>query len=241
MVNIERIKKKLRNLKQNSSLSEEEINKLAQERAQEEDILASLTFCVNDDEKDFAKNLLENYLEENSVETFADKETLRQLIDLELLAKRLKEQMKKEYDKANPTIPLQMVEQLENLNKQIIELKEKLGFSRKDGEENSGFKAFEELRKKALNYYEQKKGCTEVKCPYCNNLFHLLFDRADYKEIKAIWFKNTQLYNDKLFFLYHEKKITEKDVAEILGVSDFYVNILYEGIFLKELNDSKNK
>jgi hypothetical protein len=40
--------------------------------------------------------------------------------------------------------------------------------------------------------------------------------------------------------MYHDKKITEQDVAKTLGVSEFYIDLMYTGIFLKELNENKN-
>lgn len=240
-MNRESLIKKYKNLPQYKNMPEAEFNQIIDEKMAQEDLLNSLTFCVNEEEKDYAKNLIDNYLSENSVETFADKETFRQLIDLELIVRGIKEQLKKEREKANPSTPLQVIEQLESLNKQILELKEKLGFIKKDSEDNNAATIIDEYKRKALQYYEEHKGCNIVKCPECNNLFYLLFDKTDYKEIKAAWFRGTHIYNVKVFELYHNKIIDNKVAAEILGVSEFYIDLLYEGIYLKELNDSQNK
>jgi len=238
-VDIEKIKNKLKNLPQYKNISEEELTKKAKEKFEKDDMLSKLTFCRDDEERKFASTLLESYLGECSFENSAERDTLRQLIDLEILVERIKSVLKTEYDKANPSIPLQMVEQLTNLNGQILELKEKLGLSRTDKENVDFIKLWDSLKKKALKFYEENKGCNTFKCPYCQNLFHLLYDKRDYKEIKAIWFRGTHLYNERLMKLYHVGKITEDEVAEVLGVSKFYVPILYNDIYLKELKESK--
>lgn len=55
---------------------------------------------------------------------------------------------------------------------------------------------------------------------------------------KCNWFKGTILYNKKLFKLYHEKRLTEQELAEILGVSIYYITYIYENLYL---NEEKNE
>jgi hypothetical protein len=228
---IDKIKTRIRNLKQNANLSEEEIEKLAQEQSDKLEIIGSLTFVLPA-EMEFATDLLNRYLAESSIESAAEKDTLRQLIDVEVLLERIKAVLNTEYSKANPSIPVQMLQQVTELNKQILELKEKLGLVKK--EDANFINTWETLKKKALKYYEEHSGCNTVKCPYCQQFFHLLIDRTDYKEIKSTWFKNSILYNKKVFDLYHNKVITKQDVAEVLGVSEMYVEYIYENLYLKE-------
>lgn len=231
---LEKRKNQLRNLKQNIKLSDEEIETKAQEEVQENKILSSLTFCLPS-EKEFARNLVTKYLEESSLESAAEQDTLRQLIDLEVLLERIKTYLNTEYSKANPAIPVQLLQQVTELNKQILEIKESLGLSRK--ESDSFVNLWDTLKKKALKYYEEHKGCNTVKCPYCQQMFHLLLDRTHYTEIKSTWFKNSLLYNKGIFDLYHAKRITKEEAAIILGVSDDYVLYLYENLYVKESND----
>ncbi len=105
-MNLDKQIKKLKNLPQYKDKTDEELIKIAQEKFDQDEILGSLTFCVNEAEKEFAKNLLNNYLAQSSFENFSERQTLGQLIDQELLARRLKDFMKKEYGKDNPSIPL---------------------------------------------------------------------------------------------------------------------------------------
>ena len=228
MDNLERKIKRIKNLPQYKEKSEEELLKIAQEQIDQEQILGSLTYCVDEKEKDFAKNLLESYLGQSSFENFSERQILGQLIDQELLAKRLKEFMKKEYSKDNPTIPLQMVEQLDVVVERIQTLQEKLGLIRKVGEENSATKIIEELKvrfKKWINRPENRSNFT-FSCWKCGATF-LLRRRLDKEkdEIKEHpWFVDGgMLFNKQIFIDLTEGKITEEQAAHYLDCSIDYL------------------
>jgi len=233
MDSLSKIKRRLKGLKQNQGLSEEELNRLAKEKLEREEILSSLVFIVDEKEKKLAEDLLSRYLTNSSIESEADKDTLKQLIDLEILVERIKEFLKKESIDKKGAIPTHMLQELRDTNDQVLVLKEKLGLSSENKENANWVEVWENLKKKAIKYYEEHKGCNTVKCPYCQGLFHLLFDRTKYKEIKSTWFRGTILYNDKLYSLYHEKKITKEEMVNIFGVSEFYIDLLYNSIYLK--------
>jgi len=239
MNKLERIKKRLRGLKQNQNKSEEELDLLAKEKIEEEQIIDNLTFCIDNKEKKFAANLLKKYLSESSIETEADKDTLRQLIDLQIQCERIKDFLKTEYNKANPAIPTQMLEELRKTNEQVLLLKEKIGLINRDRQQSTWQDEWKSLKKKALNYYETHKAEYIAKCPYCNKLFQYIIRTKDYKAIKSIWFKETTLYNRPLFNLYHNKKLTREQMAEIFGVSYLYIDFIYKDLYMKELDDDR--
>jgi len=227
-VDLEKKVKKLRNLPQYKNKSDEELKKIAQEQLDREQILGSLTFCINEEEETFAKNLLENYLNQGSFENFSERQILGQLIDQELLAKRLKDFMKKEYNKDNPTIPLQMVEQLDAVVERIQILQSKLGLIRKEGEENSATKIIEELKtrfRKWINRPENRSNYT-FSCWKCGATF-LLRRRIDKEkdEIKEHpWFVDGgMLFNKQIFIDLAERKITEEQAARYLDCSIDYL------------------
>ena len=85
-----------------------------------------------------------------------------------------------------------------------------------------------------MKYYEENLGCNTVKCPYCQNLFHLLLRTKDYDAIKSVWFKGTILYNRSVMHLIFQNVITREQAAEILGVNVLYINKVYDEIYLKE-------
>jgi len=243
MRDIEKYKNQIRNMTQYKGLSDEELTIVAEKKIAEEDIINSLTFCIDDIEKKFAVDLINRYLSQSSFENEADKDTLKQLIDTQLLVERIKAQLKKEYEKANPGLPIQMIEQLRETEAQILELKEKLGLTTKDRQEASWVEEWNKLKKKALKYAEEHKGCNVVKCPYCQKMYLLLIRTEHLTSEKCTWFKGTILYNKQLFNLLDTKRISEDELADILGVSKFYVTHIYNNLYLKEKaeSDRENK
>jgi hypothetical protein len=232
MDNLEREIKKQRNLVQNKSKSEEELELIAKESLQRQEILGSLTFAL-DDEKSFAINLLNKYLEESSLESASEKDTLTHLIDLEVLLNRIKKQLNTEYGKVNPAIPIAYIEQVTELTNQIMELKKSLGLSQKE-EQKTILDEWTKLKNKALAYYKENEGCNVVKCPECKKLFMLLKDVRNYTAEKITFFKKTILYNKKLYELYDKKAITLEQMTEVLGVSADCIELIYNQIYLND-------
>ena len=235
---LEKYKNQLRNMQQYKNLTEEELTSVVQQKIEEKEIVDNLTFCVNDEEKKFAQDLLDRYLGQCSFENESDKDTLKQLIDLEILVERVKKYLKQEYNKDTPSLPTHMMEQLQDLNTQILEIKEKLGLSTKDKKDSTWLEEWNKLKKKALNHYSTHAGCNVVKCPYCQKLFYLLMKIDNLTPEKCNWFRDTVLYNESLFKLYDEKRITEDELADILGVSKFYIDLIYENLYLKDKRDN---
>jgi len=226
MNHLDREVRRIRNLTQNKNKTEEELLIIAKESMERQEILSSLTFCL-EDEKKFATELLNKYLEESSLESASEKDTLKHLIDLEVLLERIKKQLNTEYGKVNPTIPIAFIQQVTELTNQIMELKDKLGLSRKQ-EQQTVLDEWNKLKAKALAYYKESAGCNVVRCPECNKLFMLLKDLKGYSAEKTTWFKKTLLYNKKLFELYDQRRITIEEMAIIFGVSKDYIVHIYE-------------
>ena len=236
MENIDREINRIKNLKQNKSKTQEELSTLAKDNLQKQEILDSLTFCINDEEKKFASNLLQNYLAESSLTSFAERDTLRQLIDLEVIMERVKAFINSETAKANPVPPTNMLEQLQYLNKQIMEMKEKLGLSQKE-DQKIILDEWRKLKDKALAYYKENAGCNVVKCPECKKLFMILKNMKDCHEEKLPLFKKTVLYSKKLFELYELNRITKEEISIILGVSNDYIDFIFENTYKNDKND----
>jgi len=233
MDSLQREIKKLKNLKQYRGKSKEELASLAKANLEKQDIIGSLTFCINDEEKKFASNLLEKYLEDSSLEKTAEKDTLRILIDNSVLIERIKQTLNTEYNKSNPYIPHQMLDQLQNLNKQNLELKDKLGLTSTEKEKDF-IDYWNQLYEKALAYYKENAGCNIARCPYCQKLFYILKNMKEHHTEKIPMFKKTMLYNKKLFELYEQKRITKEEITNILGVSEDYISYIYSNIYENE-------
>lgn len=232
MTSREKLIKKYKTLKQYSQLPQEEIEKIVDKNLEEAELLNSF-IGLNEVEKEKAIQLYDKYVTENSFENLAEKSSLTNLVYLEILNDRIKLFIEKEEKEKNGAIPIHMVGQLISNNEQIMKLKDQLGML-KSKDNDSFMVAWEELKKKALTYYNEHRGCTVVKCPNCKQLFNLLMDISNLTAEKSSFFKGTILYNTKLLKLYEEKRLTIDEVAEILGVHSKYVDFIYQNIYLKE-------
>ena len=229
MDELEREVKKLKNLVQNKNKSQEELEILAKEKIERSEILGALKFTLPGEEK-FAKELLEKYLSAKSFEIFAERDTLRTLIDFEIILERVKSYINTETSKANPVPPVQMLDQLQKFSEHIEDLKDKLHLTEKE-EQKTVLDEWNKLKAKALAYYKESEGCNVVKCPECKKLFMLLKDVKNYTAEKILMFRRTILYNHKLFELYDQKKLTIEEMAEILGVGIDYITLIYENTY----------
>ena len=223
--------KRYRNMKQYKNFSDEELMKIVQKKIEEKELLECF-IGLKDDEKKKALQLYNRYIMENSFESLAEKSTLTNLVYIQILIDRVKTFIKDEGDTKKGAIPIRMAEKLVELTNQEMSLKEKLGML-KDAKSESALDLVNELKEKALKYYEEHAGETYVKCPECENFFRLLMKIDDLEPAKATFFKGTTLYNVKLMELYHYKKLTKNEIAEILGVHENYIDFIYNNIYLK--------
>jgi hypothetical protein len=222
---------KYRNMKQYASCSDIELEQLVQKKIDEEELLNAFV-GLDETEQKKALQLYERYVSEHSFESLAEKSTLVNLVYLEILNDRIKLFIAQEMKDKDGAIPLRMNEQLTFNTTQIMQLKEKLGMLKNKGDENA-LDLKNELEEKALTYYNEHAGETYVKCPECQNLFRLLMKVDGLEPAKATFFRGTTLYNQKLMELYHYKKVTLDEVAEIMGVNNKYITFIYENIYLK--------
>jgi ribosomal protein S15P/S13E len=222
---------KYRNMKQYASYNDEELQALIQKKSEEEALLTAFV-GLNELEKQKALQLYDQYVTEHSFESLAEKSTLINLVYLEILNDRVKLFIEKEGNEKSGAIPLRMTEQLVANTNQIMELKEKLGMM-KDTDSENALQLMNELKEKALAYYNEHAGETYVKCPECQSIYRLLMKIDGFEPAKATFFRGTTLYNQKLMELYHYKKVTLEEVAEILGVNHKYITFIYENIYLK--------
>jgi uncharacterized C2H2 Zn-finger protein len=235
MDNLEREIKKIKNLKQNQGKSEEELTSLAKDNLEKQEIISSLKFCSTDKEREFALDLLGKYLTSKSFENPAERDTLRNLIDFEVILDRVKDYINTETSKANPVPPVQMIDQLQKFSEHIESLKDKLSLTQKEAQKNV-LEEWDKLKAKALAHYKESAGCNVVRCPECKKLFMILKDIKGHTTEKITFFKRTLLYNKALFELYDKKIIDTAKMAEILGVSEEYIALIYENTYK---NDKK--
>lgn len=231
--------KRLKRLKQNLNKSEEEIWQQVNRNLAEKELVKSFSGLMDDEVKKATK-LYYKYVDEHSFESIAERSTLINLVYKEILKERMQDFIKKENEEKKGAIPLQMVSQMMELDAQILTDKKGLGML-SGGSGASIYQLWKDLETKCLKYYEEHAAEFQNKCPYCNKLFPSILPPEKLEPQKSSWFKGTDLYNEEVFNLYHNKTITEEEAAKILGVSKFYVPYIYKEVYLKEKNDSQTK
>jgi len=227
MDNFEKTKNMLRGQKQNKGKSEEELDLLTKEKIEKDEILGSLTFCL-ETEREFASNLLGKYLAESAIESFTDRDTLRQLIDLEIIVERIKALLNIEYDKANKAIPLQMLDQLTSLNSQVMDLKERLGLTQKKEDKNDTVKVIEDLKERFHKWINKpdNRSNYECQCPGCGEiiLIRRRLDKITDEVLEHPWFRDDGvLFNRQIFVDLELSKISIDQAARYLNVSQDYI------------------
>lgn len=202
-----------------------------------EDLNLDLLFPEGDDRK-HSRSLARKYLSDFTIETISDRNTLVQLIYLEVVQGRLQKMINDMYTKSN-VIPLQMLDSLHKNLQELAELKEKLGISRNklDGDKKSAVELIELLKKKFKKYREQNQLSRNMICPHCGQMCLLKIRTDKYDTIAHPFFKDRILCNTHLVKLYKAGVITKNDVSQILGCSDDYVEWLTQ----KWVKGNRNK
>jgi DNA-directed RNA polymerase subunit RPC12/RpoP len=235
---------KAKYLKQYKGFSKEEVVDLIYHNLlqKEEDGLLDGDVCKEDvdnldldslfpiaEEKKQARKLAKKYLSDYTIETVSDKNTLVQLIYLEITHIRLQNTINNTYEKNN-IMPMQMLDSLHKNLREISELKEKLGISRKqlEGQKKDAFEAIELLKKKFHKYREQNQLSRTAVCPHCGQMILFKMRTDKYDAVNHPYFKDRLLFNTHLIKLFLNDKITKKDVANVLNCSEDYVTWMLE-------------
>jgi len=187
------------------------------------------TLFYDKEEKKEAKQLLNKYLREYSIENIADKNTLSQLIFLEIFNKRLQKELNT-LQEEKAFISPKVVDNLHKNLEKIVLLKNTLGITKeKDySQKSDAFKALELLKKKFKLWRSENQGTRTLSCPHCGKMVMLKI-RADIWEAQQHpFFKDRMLGNEGLIRLYRQDRITKKELADILEVSTDYINWLIE-------------
>ena len=224
--------KRIKNTVQYRNKTDAEIWEIAKDRMIENDPdLDYKKYFKSKVEKRRAKELLKKYLHDYIIETISDKNALMQLVYLEIVDERLRKLMT-DIDNENDAVPAKTLRMVHENLSAISEAKKRLGILRdmnKD-EKDKGFKALNILKKKFENWREEHQGSRTLNCPHCGK-FTLLKIRMDIWEAqKHPFFKDRIIYNKGLARLYKNGRITRKEFAEVLEVSEDYIDWVLEKV-----------
>ena len=221
---------KIKNLRQYKNFSEEDLKRVAYNRAVEYQIDVDTLF-VNAEDKKSAKVLVRKYLDDYTPETVSDINTLRSILFLEVLNGRLQDELNSAKEE-NHDMNLKTVETIhKNLN-QILVLKGSLGLTKdkKSGNIKSLDQKISLMRKQFKVWMDNNQASREAVCPYCGQQFLLRIRMEHWEEQKHPFFKDRILYNKPLVDLYLQKIITREKLAEILECSPDYIDWVIEKV-----------
>jgi len=220
---------RLRHLTQYAKHSEKDLWEVARWRVFEDEMQVVSRF-KDKPSRVLAKKLLRNYFDDYSIESIADKNTLQELIYLEVVQARFQERLEQHYEEDSKAIPISLLNTIHENSEIITKLKDTLGLNRQKNLDKSPYDVLQHLLKRGKKWREENQASRTLKCPHCSEMI-LLKIKTDIWEAQGHpFFKDRVLYNKHLVKLYKAGKITKDDFAKVLETSVFYVDWLLEKI-----------
>jgi len=214
----------------------------AEEEAKTEDELEVEGMFISLGEKRDARVLLNKYLKNYTFENISEKNTVKQLVFLEVFNTRLQVELNQYHEEQQPSPPKTIESLHSNLN-QISLLKAQLGI-RKDKEktfQSDAYLTLETLKKKFKKWREENQGSRTMICPHCGKMVMLKIRTDVWESQKHPFFIDRFLANKHLMILYRDKKITQDDVAKVLETSGDYVEWLLDKVFPRSFRKEEKK
>ena len=230
----------LRNLVSFKNKTEEEILDKARDILEKDHYDIDVGIMFNDrKEIKHARILLGKYLDDYSIETISDKNTLREVIYLEIIQQRLQEKLNDSYSNDGKAVPLQLVELIHKNSDAILKLKFSLGLGKEKETKKSGLDVLAELKKRFTIWRSENQGTRTLTCPHCGKMIMLKIRTDAWKAQKHPFFKDRLLTNKHLLGLYKKGTITKKDVAKVLECSTDYMDWVIEKTQVDNKQDKK--
>lgn len=175
-------------------------------------------------EKKIAGNLLDRYSHDYNIESVSDKNTLNEIIYLEVIQKRLQEKLNEIYQTQSKAVPSGIVDIIHKNSEAILRLKNSLGLNRTK-QTNNPYDVLQHIQKRAAKWREENQGSRTIKCPECQKLVFLKIKTEAWETQKHPFFKDTVLYNEALFEKYYGKQVivSPEFIGEVLKTSADYV------------------
>lgn len=200
------------------------------------------------EERKIARSLVAKYQEDYSIVTVSDKSDLLNLIYLQILNTRLQKKFEIiDKETIKQTFPLKILDALHSNQREIAELKKKLGIRKDDvSKQTDSFKTLEQLKQKVKIWQANNQGSRTIVCPCCGQMVLLKIRTEAWEALQHPFFKDKILFSEHLVRLYLEKKITREDVAKILECSKEYIDWLVDKRWVdnpkyKEINEKEEE
>jgi len=180
-----------------------------------------ITKFSNKDEQKLAKELVAKYLDDYTIDTVSEKNTLKEIIYLEVVQDRLQEKLN-EFHSTNKALPINLIEIIHKNSDAIIKLKTTLGLNKSTQKAESSYDVITHLKKRFEKYREENQASRTLICPHCMKMVMLKIRTEGWEAQGHPFFKDRILYNKKVMELYRKGVITKQDVADILECSVDY-------------------
>ena len=221
-VNIEL--QRLRNLISMKNKTEDELRDRAITTIKERQASTEMDALFTDKkEAKVANDLLGRYLEDYAIESVSDRNTLREIIYLEVVQRRLQEKLNAYYAKDDQAIPIQLVKAIHENSEAILRLKESLGLNRSKEAKNK-YDVLESLKKRFKKWRDENQASRTAVCPHCTKPIMFKIRTEAWELQQHPFFKDKIIANDHLIRMYKEQRITKEDVGKVLEVSSDYVD-----------------
>ena len=190
-------------------------------------------------EKRLACVRFNEYVKNYNISSFSDLQLLEELVYRETLQSRTKKSIAEKQKKAEEkkdeefNIPTYLVESLDTSTETIILLKERLGILRDIKDADEGFNYITKLKEKMKIWAKENQDRTFA-CPHCSKMILLYMKPDAWETMKHPFFESKVLGNKKLWELYKQGKITKKEVADVLGCSDQYIDWLESKMYQRK-------
>ena len=241
----EKIKNKvesLRNLKPFKNKTEAELVEIATKKVEEETPKSGIewTGVLPSEEKE-ANHIFNCYIEQHEIEGFNDLENLKTLVYNQILENRMRTKFEEKDSKKKQKIPsTYQLQSLTNLQRQILELKSRLGLN--DERKEGWLEFWKRLLKKMKQHAVTHRGSFTFKCGKCGQMYILARKIEDYNTFDFNMFRGTFVYSEEVFKMIDEKLIDYDRASKILfGTGKEYLQGMYEQIYLKEKRENENK
>ena len=211
-------KKKIRGLAQNIGKTEEELDKVVDRHFDNLEFSISNQF-IDEKEKKRAQDLLIEYKENFTIENVSEKGNLHNLIFMKILINRMQNSINKIH-KAGKAVPPQEIDTLNKTLDKVAQLEKELNIG---GEDRDSFNINKKVMKKQKIWRDENQASRYRVCPACGESILWKIRIEAWEMQKHPFFKDRILGNTHLIKLYNEKKITARDVSNILEVGQDYV------------------
>jgi len=213
---------RLKQLNTMKGKTEEELREKARAVVRKSDINIAGKFSDKEEQR-LATLLVEKYLDDYTLETISEKNTLREIIYLEVVQARLQKKLNEMHQK-NLAMPTQLIDIIHRNTDAILRLKATIGLVRESQKTEEAYDVLAHLKKRYSKWMEENQGTRAIVCPHCVKMIMLKIRTEAWEAQKHPFFKDRLLYNKHLMELYKQNKITKEDVAKILEESLDYID-----------------